>query len=139
MTYAPAKFEVTMSNFLGGDAFSRKKYITIGLDLNSRLGSRSNKTYPLHHMTSAPAKFEAATSNGSDGSRNVTDGQTYTRIDKQSDGGADDRPNKAQNYMTFLYNKKAGIQCVIMCPISIVHCFYMKQPGRVLVVMSNVL
>ena len=57
-------------------------------------------------MTSAPAKFYAATSNGLDGSRNLTDGHTHTRIDKQSDGRADDRPNKAQNYMTFLYNKK---------------------------------
>ena len=78
--------------------------MNIGLDLNSRLGSRSNKTYPLHHMTSAPAKFEAATSNRSDGSRNVTGGRTHTRMDKQSDGRADGQTEKGTKLMTFLYN-----------------------------------
>ena len=48
----------------GGDAFTRK-YITSLLTLT--LGQRQTQNvaqYPLNHMTHAPAKFEAAMSNG---------------------------------------------------------------------------
>ena len=50
-------------NGLGGDAFIRKYIISI---LTLTLGQRQTRNiaqYPLHHMTYAPAKFEAAMSN----------------------------------------------------------------------------
>ena len=50
VTYAPAKFEVAISNGLGY-AFTRK-YIT-----------QNVAQYPLHHTTYASTKFEVATSN----------------------------------------------------------------------------
>ena len=64
LTKASAKFEVAMSNGLGGDAFTRK-YIISFLTLTLCQGqTRYLAHYPLHHMTYAPAKFEAAMSNG---------------------------------------------------------------------------
>ena len=59
-----AKFEVATSNRLGGDAFTRKNIISF---LRLTLGqgqTRNVPQYPLNHMTYAPAKFEAAMSNG---------------------------------------------------------------------------
>ena len=53
VTYAPAKFEVHMSNGLGGDAFTRK-YIT---------QYTKSGQYPPHHMTDVPAEFEVDTFN----------------------------------------------------------------------------
>ena len=52
-----------MSNHLGGDALTRKYIISL---LTLTLGhgqTRNVAQYPLHHMTYAPAKFEAAMSN----------------------------------------------------------------------------
>ena len=58
------KFEVAMSNGLGGDAFTRK-YIISPLTLTIGQGHTGNiAQYHLHHMTYAPAKFEVAMSNG---------------------------------------------------------------------------
>ena len=54
---------VAMSNHLGGDAFTRK-YINSLLTLTlGQAQTRNVAQYPLHHMTYAPAKFEAAMSN----------------------------------------------------------------------------
>ena len=53
-----------MSNRLGGDAFTRNYIISL---LTLTLGhgqTRNVAQYPLHNMTYAPAKFEAAMSNG---------------------------------------------------------------------------
>ena len=64
MTYAPAKFEVDMSNGLGGNAFTRK-YIILCLTLTlGQEQTRNVAQYPLHHMTYAPAKIEVDMSNG---------------------------------------------------------------------------
>ena len=49
MTYAPAKFEVGMSNDLGENAFTRNISIL--------------KHCPLHHVPHVPAKFEVANHN----------------------------------------------------------------------------
>ena len=60
---ASAKCEVATSNRLG-DAFTRKyiiSLVTLTLDQGQ---IRNIAQYPLHHMTYAPAKFEAAMSNG---------------------------------------------------------------------------
>ena len=63
LTKASAKFEVATSNGLGGYAFTRK-YIIELLTLTLGQGQTRNVApYPLHHMTYAPAKFEAAMSN----------------------------------------------------------------------------
>ena len=52
------------SNSLGGDAFIRKYIISL-LTLTLGQGqTRKVAQYPLHHMTYAPAKFEAGMSNG---------------------------------------------------------------------------
>ena len=56
MTLAPAKFKVAMWNGLGVYAFTRKNYLTLTL-------IQIVTKYPLFHVTYAPAKFEAATSN----------------------------------------------------------------------------
>ena len=62
LTKASAKFKVATSNHLGGDAFTRKYIISL---LTLGQGQTGNfAQYPLHHMTHAPAKFEAAMSNG---------------------------------------------------------------------------
>ena len=63
LTKASAKFEVATSNRLGGDAFTRKYIISL---LTLTLGHGQTwkvAQYPLHNMTYAPAKFEAAMSN----------------------------------------------------------------------------
>ena len=67
LTKASAKFQVVMSNRLGGDAFTRKYIISL---LTLTLGhgqTRNVAQYPLHHVTYVPAKFEAATANGEGG------------------------------------------------------------------------
>ena len=51
MTYAPANVEVGTSNGLEEDAFTRK-YVIGNVAL-----------YPMHHVTTAPTKSEAATPN----------------------------------------------------------------------------
>ena len=53
MTYAPAKFEVNMSNGLGGNAFKRNIQ-----------GQGHIKHCPLNHVPYVPAKFEVGTANG---------------------------------------------------------------------------
>ena len=64
LTKAFAKFEVATSNGLGGDAFTRKYIISL-LILTLGQGQIHNVAqYHLHHMTYAPAKFEAAMSKG---------------------------------------------------------------------------
>ena len=63
LTKASAKFEVATSNCLRGDAFTNKYIISL---LTLTLGNgqtRNVAQYPLHHMTYAPARFEAALSN----------------------------------------------------------------------------
>ena len=58
VTYAAAKFEVAISNGLGGDV------------------TQNFAQYPLHHVAYAATKFEVATSKGLGGdtfTRNVTD------------------------------------------------------------------
>ena len=71
VTYTCAKFEFDMSNGLGEDAYTTRKYInTIAHE------------YPLHHVTYTHAKFEVATSNdlGEDSiTKNMTDAQTDDR------------------------------------------------------------
>ena len=58
LTKASAKFEVATSNRLRGDAFTRKKIISL-LTLTLGHGQTGNfAQYPLHHITYAPAKFE---------------------------------------------------------------------------------
>ena len=56
MTYAHAKFEIAMSNCLGGNAFTR--------NIKFDQGQGHIKHCPLHHVTYVPAKFEVATANG---------------------------------------------------------------------------
>ena len=51
MTFAPAKFEIAMSNSLGEDAFTRKYIIT--LNVTQR---------PLHQVTYASTEFEVTMS-----------------------------------------------------------------------------
>ena len=64
LTNASAKFEVVTSTCLGGDAFTRKYIISF---LTLPLGQKQTRyvaQYLLHHMTYAPAQFEASMSNG---------------------------------------------------------------------------
>ena len=68
LTKASAKFEVATSNPLRGDAFTRKytiSFLTLTLGhVTLGHGQTGNiAQYPLHLMTYAPAKFEAAMSN----------------------------------------------------------------------------
>ena len=58
MTYAPAKFEVTTSNSIGEDGFTRTFY-----DLGVKVTQNVAQYHP-HHVTYAPANFEVAMSNG---------------------------------------------------------------------------
>ena len=53
VTYAPTKFEVTMSKGLGGDAFTRKYIFDIGVKVTQNVAQ-----YPLHHVTYSATKFE---------------------------------------------------------------------------------
>ena len=53
MVYVPAKFEVAMSNSLGGNAFTRNIWFDHYI-----------KHCPLHYVTYVPAKFEVARDNG---------------------------------------------------------------------------
>ena len=55
MTYAPAQFEVAMSNGLGGNCICKQEMF----DLTLTQGHM--KHCPLHHVTYVPAKFEVAT------------------------------------------------------------------------------
>ena len=66
MTYSPVKFEVDMSNGLGGDAFT--KNTLYDLDLVVKV-TQNVVQCPPNHMTYAPAKFEVVTTNslGEDG------------------------------------------------------------------------
>ena len=56
--YAPAKFKDSMSNSLGGDAFTRKYIIWSRVKVTQNVAQ-----YPSHYMIYALAKFEVATSN----------------------------------------------------------------------------
>ena len=61
-------------------------------------------------MTYSPTKFEVATSNGLGGdafTRNVTDGRTHGRTDRQTDGRRTDFDTKL--IYPFFLKKKAGI------------------------------
>ena len=53
VTYVTTEFEVTTSEGLGGDAFTRKFIITLNV-----------AQYLLHNVTYSAKKFEIATSNG---------------------------------------------------------------------------
>ena len=55
MTYAPAKFEIAMSNSLGEDAFTSKYMVKV---------TQKVAQYHPHHEALASAKFEVAMSNG---------------------------------------------------------------------------
>ena len=55
MTFAPAKFEVAMSNSLGEDAFTRKYIFDLDLQVKITLNVAQ---CPLHHVTYAPTEFE---------------------------------------------------------------------------------
>ena len=57
MTYAHAKFEVAMSNSLGGDALQEI------LDLTLTQGEAHMKQCLLHHVTYVPAELEVAAAN----------------------------------------------------------------------------
>ena len=59
-TYAPTEFEVTKSNGLGGDAFTKKSLLTFDLGVKV---TQNETQYPLHHVTYSATKFEVATSN----------------------------------------------------------------------------
>ena len=59
MTYAPAKFEVTTSNSIGEDPFTRKNILWPWGQ-----GHTKCDQYHPHHVTYAPANFEVAMSNG---------------------------------------------------------------------------
>ena len=91
--------------------YKKMHHLTIGIDLKSRLGSRSNKTYPLHNITYAPAKFEGATSNGSERTRNVTGGRIDAHTYGQTVGGTGARTTDQLWHinMPFILQKKTGI------------------------------
>ena len=59
MTFAPAKFEVAMSNSLGEDAFTRKYIFDLDLQVKITLNVAQ---CPLHHVTYVPTEFEVTTS-----------------------------------------------------------------------------
>ena len=59
MTFAPAKFEVSTSNSLGEDAFTRKVTLNVA-------------QCPLNHVTYAPTEFEVTTSK-------ALEGEAFTR------------------------------------------------------------
>ena len=63
VTYVHAKFDVTTSNGLRGDVFTKKKKKKI-FDLHWVKVTQNIAQYPLHHVTYADVKFEVATSNG---------------------------------------------------------------------------
>ena len=60
VAYAPAKFEVAMSNGLGG--YLQENTLYTDLDLWFKV-TQNVAQYPLHHTPYAPTKFEVATSN----------------------------------------------------------------------------
>ena len=63
MTCPATKFEVAMSNPLGGDTFTSKiHYLIFELDLGVKV-TRNVAQYPLYHVTYPATKFEVATSN----------------------------------------------------------------------------
>ena len=56
VTCAPAKFEITTFNALGGDSFTKNTLLDLGAKVTWNIDQ-----YPLHHVTYyAPAKFEVA-------------------------------------------------------------------------------
>ena len=57
-TYAPAKFELAVSNGLGGYAFARKYIILPWGQVTQNVAQN-----PLHHVIFAPGKSEIAVSN----------------------------------------------------------------------------
>ena len=59
VTYSATKFEVAMSNPLGGDL---QENTLFDLDLGVKV-TRNVAQYPLHHVTYSTTKFEVATSN----------------------------------------------------------------------------
>ena len=71
MTYPATKFEVAMSNRLGGDTFTLIHYLIVDLDLKIKF-TRNVAQYTLQHMTYSATKFEVATSNR-------LGGDTFTR------------------------------------------------------------
>ena len=58
MTYAPAKFEATMSKGL------EEMHLQEIVDLTLTQGQGHMKHCPLHNVTYVPAKSEVATANG---------------------------------------------------------------------------
>ena len=78
MTYSATKFEVAMSNRLGGDIYTRKYIFDLGVKVTQNVAQ-----YPLHHVTYSATKFKDATPNGLDGdtfTRNLTEGQTDPNV-----------------------------------------------------------
>ena len=69
VTYSATKFEVAMSNPLGGDTFTRNTLFD--LDLGVKV-TQNVAQYPLHHVTYSATKFEVAMSNR-------LGGDTFTR------------------------------------------------------------
>ena len=64
VTYVPAKFEVSTSNSLRRNVFSRKYvFFTFGIDLGVK-ATQNIAQYPLHHEIYASAKFEVGGSIG---------------------------------------------------------------------------
>ena len=85
------KFEVALSNGLGGDIFTRNTLFDLALRAKV---TRNVTQYPLHHVTYSATKFEVATSNGIEGdtyTRNVTDAQTCVGTDARTDKRTMDR------------------------------------------------
>ena len=71
--------------------YKKLHYLTFDLDLGVKV-TQNVTQYPLHHVIYAPTKFEVATSNGLGEdtiTRNVTDGQTDRRTDRQMHGRTD--------------------------------------------------
>ena len=60
VTYSGTTFEVSTSNNLGGDAFTRRQYLTFDLVVKV---TRNVARYPVHRVTYSGTKFEVATSN----------------------------------------------------------------------------
>ena len=105
MTYAPAKFEVAMSNSLGGGAFTRKyNILTVDIDLVVKV-TRNIAQFPLHHVIDASTKFEVAKSYGLGEdtiTRNVTDSRTTERL-------------WYENNIPYFFNEKGGIINLSTC------------------------
>ena len=91
--------------------YKKIHYLTFDLDLGVKV-TRNVTQYPLHHVISAPTKFEVATSYGLGEdtiTRNVTDGRTDRQTDRRTDGRTTDRLWYEINIPYFSY-EKAGIK-----------------------------